>query len=101
MELDWEYASNDPVARVGNMIFRLHEQYLKSESNYNNDTHIFTLQVRKKDTIAFKDLGYTFYIGNKKYKHNKSVNGDLWDDMADIIYATENILSVLGFLDGR
>ncbi|QCJ45522.1 hypothetical protein FAY30_26655 (plasmid) [Bacillus sp. S3] len=98
MSLHWQFASNDPVARKEDKVFRLHENYLKVSKNSEEEYQVFSLQIRKVDQITFKDLGYHFYAGGSKWKHSKSVDGQCWDDIKNIINRTEEILKVLGFI---
>ncbi|MDC3424259.1 hypothetical protein NC797_07020 [Aquibacillus sp. 3ASR75-11] len=98
MELYWQFAGNDPVAKQGNYVFRLHEQFVKT-GKQEYEEQIFILQIRKHGQTTFKDLGYYFYAGNPEFQHRKSVDGQPWDDIDKIITRTEEILKVLDFID--
>ncbi|MEX3713345.1 hypothetical protein ABFV99_13155 [Cytobacillus horneckiae] len=101
MNLYWEYAGNDPVAKVGNLVFRLHQSYtiLKRRGYNDEECLVYQLQVRKKENISFKDLGYVFYMGSFVSRSNeKSVDFHYWDDISEVVNKAEEILEVLDFI---
>ncbi|WP_433957860.1 hypothetical protein [Cytobacillus horneckiae] len=99
MNLCWEYAGNDPVAKVDNLVFRLHQSHtILKRRGYNDEERlVYLLQVRKKENISFKDLGYVFYMG-VGMRNEKSVDFQYWDDISEVVSKAEEILEVLDFI---
>lgn len=94
MRLSWRRTSVDYVSDNHDTVFRLQRKSIdeKFDRGRKISWNVFELQAKKVNHISFKNLDYTFYIGNPKVVHPKSVNEVLWDDVEEIINESNEIL---------
>jgi hypothetical protein len=101
--LDWYRVDDkDIAASYEEFVFRLRKEgeIIKLKHHDNETVTMMKLQVRKKQNVDFKDLGYKFLIKDGYYvNRNNYVDGIIWTDINDIASRAEEILIGLDFID--
>jgi hypothetical protein len=93
----------DISSSEGDFVFRLHRTSYQIKTKYMSEKiklDIFQLQIRKKQNIEFKNLGYKFLLSNTQFINESNfVDNKVWTDIGDISERAEEILIGLHFID--
>lgn len=101
--MEWYMVDDkDITASTGEFVFRLRKELEKTKDKY--DEVIFVdmmkLQVRKKQNVEFRDLGYKFLVEDKLYvKKADYVDSKVWTDIDDISDRADEILFSLEYIE--
>ena len=103
MQLNWYYVDDKDIAASNNdFVFRLKMDIEQVTSRHKEPfVDFLSLQVRKKQDVAFYDLGYKFLITeiDDTEIEKRYVDGVVWTDIVELVNRTEEILLTLGYLE--
>lgn len=103
MILKWQnVAGIDFAAAYKDLVFRIHRDKIFTKSFKELPIHIAILQIRKKQNVEFKDIGYRFLLKQRSWelvRIEDFVDEKLWTSVEDTIERAEEILLTLGYIE--
>lgn len=101
--MQWYRVDDKDISASTEMfVFRLRQDHELIKNKHSKDESVKTmkLQVRKKQNVDFRDLGYKFLISSNIFTNEADyVDSKVWTDIEEIAERAEDILLGLGYIE--